>query len=207
MRPRECRRLRESRIIIPIPQIRKARPGALRELAQLAGLCGVRPRRLPRQEGSAVPGWMAAGASPPGVPSVRACRCGCVRVRECLRERIVWRLHCSLTRGSLRNQPGPPHPSRSSSHCPQATASPAHPHGLPPPAPGPPRRSGPHALPPAPRGRLRPRWSPPVASRSLTQAPCPLTDPQAACRPPQPDGHAGVSRGGHSGPRARARGG
>lgn len=31
-----------------------------------------------------------------------------------------------------------------------------------------------------------------VAAWSLTQAPCPLTDPSVACSPPQPDRHSGV---------------
>lgn len=59
-------------IIIPIQQIRKLRPGALRELAQPAGLCGVKTGSDAGSE--ALGSWVEGGrASPLWYVCVLAC--------------------------------------------------------------------------------------------------------------------------------------
>lgn len=103
-----------------------------------------------------------------------------------------------------------PTPSRSTSCWPQPTASQSYPSGLPLHGPG----ASPPALPPPRLPFLHLEdacgwtgWSQAGAAPSLTQAPRPLTDPNAAC--PAPAARrtrvgGGCQGGVHSGPRARA---
>lgn len=139
--------------------------------------------RPPKSGSEATESWGGPGLPTPGSES--ACSaCVCTLYGDSIAPR---------PRGSLRNSTGP---SRSSGRHPQPTASQSHPQGLPLLGPGPPHwLSYPHTL----YGRLK-LVVLAVVSRFLTQAPCPLTDPNAACPGPaarQPRGGVAEVTVGH----------
>lgn len=84
MFPEEGRCPQAKSIIMPIPQIRKLRAGDLREFARLAGLWGGEAQVAAQAGRLPCPRVDGARSSPPGVPSVLACRCGCVCAHLCV---------------------------------------------------------------------------------------------------------------------------